>query len=668
MTVEQSTNDRRRTDDATRRPGFASARSGAEDRRGNRRAGAGRAGRPGKHGMRALLRSLRFMLRYRWSAAVSLVCVLAGAAGNLAVPWLTQRIVDSGILAERIQAIIAGSLIIVAVSALRALFTFLEGVLAARMSQGVAFDLRNALYDHIQSLSFSYHDRSQTGQLLTRATSDVDMVRTFISTGVVQVITTVVLLIGSMVLLFTTNWRLALVVVPIMLVVFVIFSLMSKIGRPMFMMIQEKLAALNTRLEENVVGIRMVKAFTGARREQEQFDRANRELHDQTLRVGRIFTLSIPLVFAMANFGTLAVTWGGGFQILAQRLTIGELVAFQGYLIVAMFPIMMLGMIMMTISQASASAERIFEILDAKSDVQERESAATLAPLRRGLAFEGVGFRYFRTGAPVLQDVSFATGAAETLAIIGATGSGKSTIINLIPRFYDVTAGRITIDGVDIRAVTLASLRRQIGIVLEETTLFGGTIRENIAYGRPDATDEEVEQAARAAAAHDFVSAFADGYHSVVGERGVTLSGGQKQRLAIARALLIEPRILILDDSTSNVDYETEIKIRNAIEKLKRDRLAFVIASRMSTVMAADRVLLLHEGRFAGLGDHHRLLHDNPLYAEIYYAQLVAAGDADGGPNDAGGDGHRAAARAAADDAAATQASVRAAETEEAGS
>ena len=538
------------------------------------------------------------------------------------MPRLTQQIVDSGILQDRMQAILIGAIVIVAVTALRSLFTYIQGVLSARVSQGVAYDLRNSLYDHIQSLSFSYHDRSQTGQLLTRATNDVDMVRMFISHGVIQIVTTAVLLADSLYLLFVTNWRLALHVIPVMAVVFVIFSYMSKIGRPMFRAVMEKIATLNTRLEENIVGVRMVKAFTGAGHEQQQFEVSSNALYEQSMRVSRIFSLAIPLVFAMANFGTLVVTWGGGVQILAQRLTIGELVAFQGYLIVAMFPITMLGMIMMSISQASASAERIFEILDAESDVKEKPDAATLRPLTGGLRFEGVGFRYFGVGAPVLQDVSFATGASETLAIVGATGSGKSTIINLIPRFYDVTSGRVTIDGVDIRDVTLQSLRRQIGIVLEETTLFGGTIRENIAYGRPDATDAQVAAAARAAAAHQFISGFPDGYDSVVGERGVTLSGGQKQRVAIARALLIEPRILIFDDSTSNVDYETEVQIRAAIEKLRHDRLSFVIASRMNTVMAADRVLLLHQGRVAGLGDHQRLLHDNALYAEIYYAQL----------------------------------------------
>ena len=586
---------------------------------GDRRGGRRRIRRPA---VRALVRSLLFMRHYKAATLASLFCLLASSAGNLAVPRITQLVVDSGILDDRWRAIVAGSLVIFAVTVLRSLFTYLQGVLAAKVSQGVAYDLRNALYDHIQSLSFSYHDRSQTGQLLTRATSDVDMVRTFISTGVIQIVTTAILIVGSLYLLFVTNWRLALHVVPIMLAVFALFSFMARKGRPIFRGIQEKIAALNTRLEENLVGVRVVKAYNGAAREQRRFDDSSQELYDHSMLAAGVFSLAIPLVFAMSNFGTLVVTWGGGIQILAQRLTIGELVAFQGYLIVAMFPITMLGMIMMSISQASASAERIFEILDAESDVKETPGAAELAPLTRGLSFEGVGFRYFGLGTPVLQDVTFTTGATETIAIVGGTGSGKSTIINLIPRFYDVTEGRITFDGIDLRDVTLESLRRQIGIVLEETTLFGGTIRENIAYGRPDATDEQVAAAAQAAAAHDFISSFPDGYHSEVGERGVTLSGGQKQRIAIARALLIEPRILIFDDSTSNVDYETEVRIRAAIDQLKRDRLSFVIASRMNTVLAADRVVLLHQGRVAGLGTHRELLDNNALYAETFYAQL----------------------------------------------
>ena len=570
----------------------------------------------------ALRRSLGFMRKHWLPTALSFVFLLLSSAGNLAVPRITQEVVDGGILDSRAGVILAGTLVIVGVTALRSLFTFLQGVLAARVSQHVAFDMRNALYDKIQHLSFSYHDQAQTGQLLTRATSDVDQVRNFISMGVIQIVTTVLLLGGSLYLLFDTNWRLALHILPVMAVVGVVFFFISRVGRPMFRVVQEKVAALNHQLEENIVGVRMVKAYRGAIAERERFAASNEDLMQYSRRVARLFAFAMPLVFAMSNFGTLVVTWGGGVQILAERLTVGELVAFQGYLFLAMFPITTLGWVMMSISQASASADRIFEILDARSDVVEKPDAARLAPMRVGLSFEEVEFRYVGSGAPILSGVSFQTSAEETIAIVGETGSGKSTIVNLIPRFYDVTGGRIEIDGIDVRDVTLESLRQQIGIVLEETTLFGGTIRQNIAYGRPDASDADVQRAAEAAAAADFVAELPDGYDSTIGERGVTLSGGQKQRLAIARALLIEPRILILDDSTSSVDFETEAKIRTAIERLRLGRLSLVIASRLSTVQNADRILVMEGGRLAASGDHHSLLHENALYAEIYYSQL----------------------------------------------
>ena len=570
----------------------------------------------------ALRRSLAFMSKHWLQTALSFVFLILSAAGNLAVPRITQEVVDSGILGSRAGVILAGTLVIVGVTALRSLFTFLQGVLAARVSQHVAFDMRNALYDKIQHLSFSYHDQAQTGQLLTRATSDVDQVRNFISMGVIQIVTTFLLLGGSLYLLFGTNWRLALHVIPVMAVVGVVFFFLSRVGRPMFRVVMEKVASLNHQLEENIVGVRMVKAYRGAVAERQKFENSNEDLMQYSRRVARLFAFAMPLVFAMSNFGTLVVTWGGGVQILAERLTVGELVAFQGYLFLAMFPITTLGWVMMSISQASASAERIFEILDARSDVVEKPTASTLAPMQEGLVFEDVEFRYVGSGAPILSGVSFRTSAEETIAIVGETGSGKSTIVNLIPRFYDVTSGRITIDGIDVRDVTLQSLRRQIGIVLEETTLFGGTVRENIAYGRPDASDAEVRRAAEAASAADFVADLPDGYDSTIGERGVTLSGGQKQRLAIARALLIEPRILVLDDSTSSVDFETEAKIRAAIERLRIGRLSLVIASRLSTVQNADRILVMEGGRVAAMGDHSSLLHENALYAEIYYSQL----------------------------------------------
>ncbi len=379
---------------------------------------------------------------------------------------------------------------------------------------------------------------------------------------------------------------------------------------------------MNTRLQESITGIRVVKAFAREVFEEERFAESNRDLRDINLRTGKYIASGMPLIFAMANISTLVVVWAGGYQVLANYLTIGELVAFMSYLMMSMFPMMMLGMFLVTIAQAAACATRIFEVLDASSETVEKPGAATLPPIQGKLIFENVTFRYFKAIAPVLSRVSFTALPGQTIALLGATGSGKSTVINLIPRFYDVSEGRITIDGYDIRDITLESLRRQIGIVLQEVILFGATIRENIAYGKPEATDSEIIEAARTAAAHPFIESFPESYNTVVGERGVTLSGGQKQRIAIARALLVDPRILILDDSMSSVDFKTESKIQQALERLRRERLCFVIAQRISTVKNADQIMVLDKGEIAALGNHKSLMAESPLYADIYYSQL----------------------------------------------
>jgi ATP-binding cassette subfamily B protein len=409
---------------------------------------------------------------------------------------------------------------------------------------------------------------------------------------------------------------------PVMILVLVVFGFFAGKGRPLFIQVQQKLGRLNTILQENLAGIRVVKAFAREPWETERFGGVNLEFRDANISVGRMFALVMPLIFTMANLGTLTVVWGGGYQVLAGRLTIGELVAFQSYLMMTMFPIVMLGMIIMAVSQAGAGAQRIFEIMDAEVEVTDRPGARELPPIEGRVEFVNVTFRYFSEQKPVLKDVSFVAEPGESVALFGATGSGKSTIINLIPRFYDVSEGRVTVDGHDVRDVTLQSLRRQIGIVLQETTLFGGTIRENIAYGRPDASEEEIITAAKTAEADDFIISFGEGYDTPVGERGVTLSGGQKQRIAIARALLIDPRILILDDSTSSVDIETELHIQHALERLRRGRTSFIIAQRISTVQRADKVVVLDGGRVVAQGTHHELLRDSPIYAEIYCSQL----------------------------------------------
>jgi ATP-binding cassette subfamily B protein len=380
---------------------------------------------------------------------------------------------------------------------------------------------------------------------------------------------------------------------------------------------------LNTVLQENLAGIKVIKAFTREKEQQAKFNHAADETMNQQIAVSRLFTFMFPFIFLVANLGQAAILYLGGKQIIAGTLSLGAWQEFSIYLMYLFFPIMMFGMIVTQMGQASASAERVFEILDAKSDIVDKPGAVKLPEVKGDVRFENVTFRYFGGGEPVLSNVSFEASPGETIALLGATGSGKTTIINLLPRFYDPTEGKITIDGYDLRDVTLDSLRSQIGIVLQETTLFSGSIRENIAFGKPEATLEEIQNAARAAAAHDFIMSFPDDYDTHVGERGQTLSGGQKQRVAIARALLLDPRILILDDSTSSVDLNTEAHIQSALDTLMKGRTSLVIAQRISTVMNADKIIVLDKGQVVAQGRHADLMEDSAIYAEIYNSQLL---------------------------------------------
>jgi ATP-binding cassette subfamily B multidrug efflux pump len=575
--------------------------------------------------MRPLSRVLGHLKKYWLVALGAYLSLLVVTAGNLVTPRLLQVVIDQGISGKNMSVITWMALGLVVLALGRALFQFAQGYLSERASQGVAYDLRNALYAKIQSLSFSYHDRAQTGQLLTRATNDVELVRMFTGMGFLQFLNSVVMLVGSLILLFTMNWRLALVAVVILPLVLGLFSLFGLKARPMFSRVQKKLSALNTILQENLAGVRVVKAFVREPFEAERFGRGNQELLDEFLKVGRLMAFLFPTLFLVFNLSTLAIYWYGGFQVIGGDLTVGQLVAFNTYLMMVMMPVGVLGMIATMISRAAASAERIFEILDAQSEVADAPDAQPLPPIEGRVAFEDVHFRYFassKDGEWVLDGVSFVAEPGQTVALLGATGSGKSTIINLIPRFYDVSEGRITVDGHDVRDVTIESLRSQIGIVLQEATLFTGTVRDNIAFGKPEATTEEIVAAAKAAEAHEFIMGFPKGYDTEVGERGVTLSGGQKQRIAIARALLLDPRILILDDSTSSVDFATEERIQQALDELMRGRTSFVIAQRISTVLNADQILVLDKGRVVARGTHEELMESSPIYAEIYYSQL----------------------------------------------
>ena len=527
--------------------------------------------------------------------------------------------------AERILITSAIAILIFAV--VRGVFAFLQTFTAERNSQSVAFDMRNDLFAKIQGLSFSYHDRNQTGQLMIRATDDVEKVRMFIGQGLLMAAGAIILLVGTLVILFSTNVPLTLIALPILPIALVLFMFFgSKMG-PMFSRIQKRLDKVNTILQENLAGIKVVKAFTRERSEQKKFNLAADDLMDQQIYVARLFSILFPFVILIASLGQALVLYFGGRQIIGGTLSLGEWQEFSIYLVFLFMPAAQLGMIITQMSQASASSTRIFEILDVENELEDKPDAITLPEVEGSVKFENVTFRYFNSGDPVLQDVDIDIKPGETVALLGATGSGKSTIINLLPRFYDPSSGSITIDGYDLRDINLESLRTQIGIVLQETTLFAGTIRDNIAFGKPEASFEDIEAAAKAAAAHEEIMAFPEAYDTPVGERGTTLSGGQKQRIAIARALLLDPRILILDDSTSSVDLVTEAEIQKALDELMLGRTSFVIAQRISTVINADQILVLDKGQIVARGNHEELMEESEIYAEIYNSQLI--GDAD---------------------------------------
>ncbi len=617
-------------------------------------------------------RASRYLWNYRGQASLPYIFLLVATLSQLAVPRLIRSIIDavsSGVIAVKVldaldkipaafasmalpkildflklpaswtreqltaqltadkanapAQLIQAGLLIVGFAVLRGVFSFLQSYWAERNSQSVAFDLRNDLYAKIQRLSFSYHDQNQTGQLMIRATDDVEKLRLFLGQGLLQLVGALVLLTATLIILFTTNAQLALATIWIMPVAMLLFVFFGTVSQPLFSKVQQKLSTLNTILQENLAGIKVVKAFTREKSEEVKFRTAANDLMDQQITIARLFTFLMPTVFLVANLGQSSMLYFGGRQIIMGTLTLGEWQEFSMYLMYIFFPVAQLGFIITQFGQAAASATRIFEILDAKSDVVDKADAVQLPDVTGNINFENVTFRYVGGGDPVLDKVSFEARPGQTIALLGATGSGKTSIINLLPRFYDPTEGRITIDGYDLRDLNLESLRAQIGIVLQETNLFSGSIRDNIAFGRPDATDAEIEAAARAAAAHEFITSFPDGYATPVGERGTTLSGGQKQRIAIARALLLNPRILILDDSTSSVDLGTEAVIQAALEKLMKNRTSFVIAQRISTVINADQIIVLEKGHIAAIGKHADLLEDNEIYAEIYTSQLI---------------------------------------------
>ena len=577
-------------------------------------------------GLSAVRRSLGYLRSYKVEAFGAFGALLLSSAASLATPQLIAYAIDDGIAPRSLNVILLAVGGLVAAALLRGLFQFLQGYLAERASQGVAYDLRNDLFAKIERLGFSYYDRVETGQLVTRLTSDVEQIRTFTGSGVVQLAAAAVMLTGTTALLFSLDWRLALVALAIVPVIFVLLlRFVRRIG-PLFRGVQQTLGRLNSVLQEDLAGIRVIRTFAREDYESSRYRSVNDELLEKNLTTVRTFSNNFPFVFLLANLGTLAIILFGGLQVIGGSLSIGELVAFNTYLGFLLFPILTIGFLAAGISRAGASSQRVFEVLDAPLEVQDAPNAVPLPPISCRVEFDEVSFRYPGDEREILRDVSFTAEPGQTVAILGTTGSGKSTLVNLLPRFYDVTGGSVRLDGHDVRDVTLTSLRSQIGIVMQSSLLFSGSVRDNIVYGRPEATQQEVEAAARAARADEFISVLPQGYDTVVGERGIGLSGGQRQRIAIARALLIDPRLLILDDSTSAVDAETEAAIQESLDQLMREsyRTVFVIAQRVSTVRDADLILVLDEGGIAARGTHEELLRDSELYNDILGSQILA--------------------------------------------
>ncbi len=574
--------------------------------------------------MQRVLGSLRV---YPWLTVGAIGSALLLVAAYAATPQLYRWAIDQGITERNLIVVFQSGMGLVIAAIARGLFNFGQSFCAEAMSQGVVYDLRNRIFSKIQTLSFSYHDQSHTSQLLTRVTSDIEQVRTFLSTSLIQVISGVVTLVTIAVILLLMNWRLALISLMVVPLAGWLMARFFSQNSQLFYQVQEQLSDLNAVLQENLLGVRVVKAFVRERVETERYTDQNQSLVAANMKTIVAIRNTFPFIFLASNLVIVAVIGYGGAAVIGDRLSVGELVAFNAYLLLILQPILLIGFAAPAIAQAAASAERVYEVIDAAIEIKDRPQAVPFTTCGGRITFENVSFRYPGASVPALTNISFETKPNELIAILGMTGSGKSTIINLIPRFYDVTAGAVRIDGRDVRDFTLESLRSRISTVFQESTLFSGTIFSNITYAKADATMAEVIEVAKAAQIHDFVVSLPDGYDTIVGERGVGLSGGQKQRIAIARTLLTDYNILILDDSTSAVDAQTAAQIQAALDDLMRRRTctSFVVAQRISTVRTADRILLMDKGRLVAQGTHEQLMASSPLYGAILESQVGSA-------------------------------------------
>jgi ATP-binding cassette subfamily B protein len=572
--------------------------------------------------MSPLLRLRAFIRPYLPQIVFNLTLLLAITALSLIVPRVLRQVVDVGLLAGATDSLVRSALVLLGLGLGAAALNLCQRYLSEWIAARIGYDLRNRLYDHIQRQPFTYHDHAQSGQLISRCIEDVRSIERFAGSAIIETIQFVLLTVGILWLMAADNLKLAVIaLLPMIPLVYMTLEFGTRIGG-LFFKVDFAVGEVSNRLQENVSGVQVVRAFAREDYEIERFNIANREVFVHWVHVIDQWARIMPLSNFLIALGTILLLWFGGPMVLDGTVTLGELVAFNSYILLLGAPAQQLTQLVNAAGEASAGAQRVFEVLDRQPEIESPRGAERLGQLRGEVEFQGAGLSYLDERTPALDGINLKVEPNRIVALMGQTGSGKTSLVNLIPRFYDVTAGRVLVDGRDVREADLVSLRRQIGIVLQTSLLFSDTIKANIAYGRPDATDEEIFAAARAAQAHEFILELPDGYATVVGERGVTLSGGQRQRVAIARALLMDPRILILDDSTSSVDTQTEKLIQSALDSLMEGRTTFVIAHRLSTVRRADLIVVMDKGRIVQRGTHKELLKRVGLYRQIYDLQL----------------------------------------------
>ena len=574
--------------------------------------------------MKKLIKLTDYLKPYLKEVVISLILLTSVVVLDLAIPRLIQQVIDEGIAKNDMRVVLNTSLLMLGASVLSTIFAIGNNTLSVRAGEGFARDLRQDLFLKIQRFSYGNLDRLRTGNLIVRLTSDISVLQQVFRMSLRIGTRAPLLMIGSIVLLVSTDISLTLRILPLLIFTGIVIGFFITRLSPTFSTVQKKLDQLNTVLQENIAGVRVVKAFVRQDHEKERFETVNQEFKQIHVKILRLMSSLMPALFLLVNAGVLIVIWFGGAQAIEGNLSVGQIVAFTNYLATTMVPLLIMAMLASIVASGIASAKRVSEVLEEKPEVTDKSEAVSLPEKIKGrVAFENVGFYYNGScEEKILDGINLIAEPGQTVAILGSTGSGKTTLVNLIPRFYDVAEGQVTVDDIDVRDLNQNSLLAHVAVTPQETVLFSGSVRENISYGKPGATDEEIITAAKAAQAHDFISDLADGYQTEIAARGVNLSGGQKQRIAIARAILMQPEILILDDSTSSVDVETESKIQNAMDQLIEGTTTFIVAQRISTVLDADKIVVIDKGKIAAEGNHAGLMKTSSIYKEIYDSQL----------------------------------------------